>query len=370
MMFSLVCFSLYGQTSREPKIFIAPIDGFGREADNDYIYKRLTYEVILQFHTVVKSKYDSNYVFKGTIDLADEMSEESSVEQVVATDTNNPVPVSPIPPISNDYGRREFFSMVNGDGLYFYDSTGTDNTAKSVVRKTTPLETEGKEKKYYFKLEMTDNRTGEVISRQNFIFVNADASVDSLISTLVTNLLSDIPEGPFVSGDLRNRWMYVETSALWTPRIYFAGYDSIGFLDFGAKLGLECHFLNFMSVGAGAQVTWEQVDDTADFLLETPVAVKFVFKLGENFALEPYGGASFNYSILKKIHPCPFSWFAGVQFGIKDKKEIGLLVFDARFAMDFSHSSIPETGREYQRYCFQLGVGYKFGFLQKRDNVK
>jgi len=377
MMFSLVCFSLYGQIEREPRIFIAPIEGFGREADNDYIYKRLTYEVILQYRTVVKSMYESDYIFKGTVDLADGISEEGSVEHVVIqADTGNPVPENPNPPISNNFGRREFFSMVNGDKLYFYDSTGADNTAlKPVVKETAP-ETDVQEKKegYYFRLEMIDNKTGEVISRQNFSFITANASVDKLISTAVYSLFSDISDSSSIRGDVRDRWMYIETSALWTPRIYFDGLDSLSLLSFGFKFGVEFHFLKFMSIGAGMQFTREQVDtpDNAitDYFLEAPVALKLFFKLGEKFALEPYGGAAFNYSFMKTIQPSMFSWFGGVQFGIKDKKDIGMLVFDARFAMDFSPSVISDENITYQRYCLQLGVGYKFGAIQRRDKVK
>jgi len=373
MVFSLAYFSLYGQVVHEPKIFIAPIEGFGREADNDYIYKRLTYEVILQYHTVVKSRYDCNYIFKGTVELASGVSEEGSVEQVVIqTDTNNPVPESPVPPISNGFGRREFFSMTNGDKLYFFDSSGTDNTAlKPAAKETAETDAQGKKEGYYFKLEMIDSNSEEVISRQNFIFITTNASVDKLISTAVYNLFNDIPDVPSMRRDSRDRWLYLEASALWAPRMYYGGYDSIGYLGFGAKFEAEFHFIKFMSVGAGVQVTWEQIDDdTADFLLEAPLSLKYFLKLGENYTLEPYAGAAFNYSIMSKIQPSMFSWFAGVQFGIKDKKEIGILVFDARFAMDFANSAILDKSIEYQRYCLQVGVGYKFGFFQRRDKVK
>jgi len=376
MMFSLVCFSLYGQVTREPKFYIAPIEGFGRETDNDYIHKRLTYEVILQYHTVVKLKYDSDFIFKGTIELSDEMTSGSSEQVVIKTDNNNPVPGNPIPPISNEYGRREFFSMVYGDKFYFFDSTGTDNTIRSAVKETESLEPDAqkKEKKYYLNLELIDNRTEEVISKQNFVFVNADASVDKLISTVISSLLSDISNVPLLIGDSRDRWIYIETSALYTPRIYYEGIDSTSFLGFGVKLGLEFHFLKFLSLGAGVQVTWEQIeisDNTVtDFLLEVPLSLKYGLKLSDKFALEPYGGASINFSLGDTIQPSMFSWFAGVQFGIKDKKETGMFVFDLRFAMDFANPSIPDESIEYQRYCFQVGIGYKFGFFQRRDKAK
>jgi hypothetical protein len=380
MMFSLVCFSLFGQTqtAREPKIFIAPIEGYGREADNDYIYKRLAYEVILQRHTVVKVRYESDYIFKGTIGFADETSADPSADQVVeVTDANNPVPENPTPTLNNDFGKREFYSMAYGDGLYFYDSSGTDNTAKSAAKRTTSSGTDEqeKDKKYSCRVEMTDNNTGEVISRHNFIFVTADASVDQLISSVVTTLISDIPDVPSVKpNDVRDRWMYVEASALWTPKFFYDGYETVYWPSFGIRVGVECHFLSFMSVGTGAQITNEKVyADTGiynDFILETPLFIKGFFKLDKYFALEPYVGACWNYALLKEMEPSMFSGFVGVQFGLKEKSETGMIVVDLRFSMDILNSAIPAENLEYKRFNVQLCVGYKFGFFQREPKVQ
>jgi len=372
MMFSLICFSLYGQTKHtyEPKIFIAPIEGIGKEADNDYIYKRLTYEVILQYHTVVKVKYDSDFVFKGTIDITDEMAGETVVDQLAnQANTSNPVPDNPNPSISNDFGRREFFSTANGDVLYFFDSSGTDNTAKIAAKGTASSQTDGLEKgkKYSLRVDMIDNVTDKVISRQNFVFVTADTSVDKLLSTVVLNLFNDIPTAPSVKpDDSRDRWMYIETGVLWMPTTSYDGYEVVDLNSFGVKLGLELHFLSFLALGVGAQVTNEKVDTFTGFILETPVALKGVFNLGKFCALEPYGGASWNYALMGQIEPSMLSCFVGVQFGIKDKKEIGLLVFDTRFSMDLFDSAVPDANMEYKRFCFQIGVGYKFGLFQKK----
>jgi len=380
MMFSLVCFSLFGQTktAREPKIFIAPIEGYGREADNDYIYKRLAYEVILQHYTVVKVRYESDYIFKGTIGFADETSADSSADQaVIVTDANNPVPENPTPTLNNDFGKREFYSMAYGDGLYFYDSSGTDNTAKSADKRTASSGTDDQEKdrKFFLRLEMTDNNTGEVISRQNIVFITADASVDQLISSVVTTLISEIPDVPSVNpNDVRDRWMYVEASALWTPKFFYDGYETVYLPGFGIRAGVEYHFLSFMSFGVGAQITNEKVyADTGiytDFILETPLFIKGFFKLDKFFALEPYGGACWNYALLKKIEPSMFSWFVGVQFGLKEKSETGMIVVDLRFSMDILNSVIPAEDLEYKRFSIQLGVGYKFGFFQKEIKPK
>jgi len=368
MMFSLVCFSLYGQIIRDPRIYVAPIEGFGKEADNDYINKRLAYEVILQYHRSVKSKYDSDYTFKGTTLLARDMPDEDSLDLVaLQVEGSNPVPKRPSPPLRNISGRREFFSMKTGDEFYFYDSSGKDNT---VVQKDPDSSDGDAEKKgYYFKLEMIDNRTEEVVGTQNFIFFTTDASVDKLISIAVYNLLSNIPEVPPKRGDSRDRWLYFDVSLVWKPS-YYAGYEAFDWLSMGMRLMTELHFLSFMSFGAGVQISQEQITSSTttggDLILEVPATLKAVFKLSNKYALEPYGGASYNVALTEQIEPSMFSWFAGVQFGIKDISETGMFVFDLRYLMDFDSPVIPGDSIDNQRYGIQLAVGYKFGVIQKK----
>jgi len=367
-LFFLVCFSLFGQTSREVKICVLPIAGYGREKDSYYFYKKVAYEVIFQYQTVVESQGGSDYIFKGTIEPVSGIPvKELRTESAGQADIYTPVPESPIPPIKNISGRREFFSIEKDDEIYFFDSTGN--------REITPLETkiQTDNEGYYFKLEMIDSKTGEVIGMETVIFFVTDASVDKLVSVIVSNLLSGIPDVSSKRGDSRDRWMYFETSVLWMPRIYFGEYESINLLGFGMKFGVEFRFLKFMSLSAGTQISQDQIDsstaNSADLILEVPASLKFVFKIDKNYALEPYGGAAWNYSLGNKLQPSMFSWFAGVQFGIKDISETGMFIIDPRFSMDFTDSVHPD-GTKYQRYCIQIGLGYKFGAFQKNNNVK
>jgi len=226
------------------------------------------------------------------------------------------------------------------------------------------------EKGYYFTLELLDSGSGEVLGKKKMLYYVTDDSVGELVSVIVYDLLSDIPAVPAKRGDSRDRWLYFETSLLWMPKIYYEGYDSINFLGLGMKLGMEFHFIRFMSLAAGIQATQEFIsastEDITDFMLEVPIALKFVLKIDNNYSLEPYGGAAFNYSVGGKIQPSVYSWFAGVQFGIKDRSETGMFVIDPRFSMDFYNSSVSEGKIEYKRYCVQLGLGYKFGVIQKK----
>jgi hypothetical protein len=347
--------------------------------DNAYFLKQLIYEIILQYYSVVRTQRESDYTLKGTIEPVDgePIYEPVMMEPVIIGETYSPVPDRADPPIRNFNGRREFFSMDLGNELYFYDSTGEDNSkafpAPQVKDSSVPdIAQEGGER-YYLKLEISNTRTGEVLGNQSIVFIKADASVRELISTVIYNMLSNVPE--IVDRTYRrDEFIFLEAGALWVPRIYYGEYDATNLLDFGLKFGIQIHFfqtLQPLSLGAGVQITTNSVDssgiDFSNLMLEIPLSLRYNFNLNDKFVLEPYGGAAWNYSFADSIKPSTFSWFLGLQFGIKAGP--GIIIFDPRFSMDFSNSVLLEVF-EYQRYCMQLGVGYKFSVSKSGNKVQ
>jgi hypothetical protein len=366
----LVCFSVFGQASEkesnEINLYVLPIAGYGRERDNDYFYKQLAYEVFFQHHVVVSSQGGSNYIFKGTIEPISGV----PVKQPVNDPANNYslIPEKANPPVRNSRGRQEYFSIEKAENTYFIDSTGD-------VSSLSETKAQPKENGYYFILELLDSKTKEPLGKRKILYYDTDASVGRLVSVIVYELLSDIPEAPAAPkrGDSRDRWLYFETSPLWMPKIYYGGYDKISLLGFGVRQVVEVRFLDFMSLGVSVQVTQETLgaesgaDKFTDLLmLEFPVFLKYVLRIDEKYVLEPYAGVSMNYPMNKYIEPSKYSWVAGAQFGIRDNNEVGMFVIDPRFSMDFYDSVISGKGTKYQRYCFQLALGYKFGVIQKK----
>jgi len=337
--------------------------------DNDYFYKQLAYEVIFQYHTVVESQNRSNYIFKGTIEPVSGVPLKEPIKDPDKKDEYNIISERANPPVRNTPGRREYFSIEKSEDIYFIDPSG-DVSSSSEVR------IQQEEEGYYFILELLDTETGEPLGRKKILFAVTDVSVSKLVSIVVYELLSNIPipEATPKRGDSRDRWMYFETSVIWMPKIYYDGYEAINLLGLGIRLGTELHFIDFMSLGVGSQITQEQISvngwEITELMLDIPISLKWVFKIDEHYALEPYGGASLNYSFGKKIEPSKYSWFAGFQFGIKDKSETGMFVIDPRFSMDFYDSVLPEKNMEYKRYYIQLGFGYKFGAFQKKTKAK
>ena len=136
----------------------------------------------------------------------------------------------------------------------------------------------------------------------------------------------------------------------------------------------EFQFLDSVALetGLGLAPEWivvggEEGENYRDMMLEFPLLLKIALKPGANFLLEPYSGVSLNFSLFGQTKPSQLSWIAGYQHSVKTGP--GALTFDFRFSMDLSKSSVAKRPNiealEYQRYGVSIGVGYKFGVLQK-----
>jgi len=386
LLMLLAAISLSAQVFRDARIFVPPIGGAGIEGDNAFFYRQLTYEIILQYHSLVRTRYSSDFILRGSIVpytgeeqfLIDNPQEEPE-DKYEPVDTS-PVPSRPIPRIRNTFGRREFFSWDIDGELSFYDSTGDGNYpyedetvffSESEEESDAPL---SENQDFVFTLELVNSITGKVVARQYLIYRYVDAAVGELVSVIVYNMLSNIPEIE-TELDLRENWLFADVNAMWAPRIFTGQEQSVSWVNFGFGASLEYHFLDFMSVSAGIQFVQDWVVVTKspqqveyrDLLLEVPLSIKFAFKPAQ-LMLEPYGGVSFNFSLFGTTRPSFLSWFAGFQFGVRAGP--GMIVIDPRFSMDFFTSTIPQSNEPYQRYLIQIAVGYKFGFLPKRARLR
>jgi len=379
----LAAISLSAQTFREARIFVPPVNGGGVEGDNAFFYRQLTYEVVLQYHSLVRTRFSSDFMLRGSIApytgeeqfLIDNPYEEPEEKLEPVVDTG-PVPERPIPRIRNTFGRREFFSWdINGE-ISFFDTTGRDNYAPEIENESVYFyeSEEINTDEYVFILELINSTTGRVVAKQYLIYRFVDAAVGELVSIIVYNMLSNVPD---IEADLdwHENWLFADINAMWAPRIYTGQEQSVSWVNFGLGASLEYHFLDFMSVSVGLQFVqdWVVVTKTPrveyrDLMLEIPISLRYVIKPLQ-FMLEPYGGVAFNFSLMGATKPSPLSWFAGFQFGVKVGS--GMIVIDPRFSMDFSSSTFPQRPSElYQRYLIQIAVGYKFGFLPKQARLR
>jgi len=306
----LLCpfFSLYAQ-SNNAAVFVPPVTGTGgKMEDNEFFYKQILSEVTYQQFKLAKTKNDAEFSLVGTL------------------------------------------------------SAHPGNTPSGV-------------KRYVLHLELKDNATNKARSDGDLVY-ETPGDLKDLLPSLVYTLLHTIPES---SGkdNWRNKWLFAGAGAFWTPRVYTTESASMHVGSFGGGIFAEYHFLDFLSVGTGFEfasdlirVTPNDNENYSNVLLEIPLLVKFVFKPGDYFLLEPYTGIHFNIPFSKATLPPVISWLIGFQYGIKAGP--GVLFIDPRFSVDIGESGMdPDSAFKdisFQRYIIHFGIGYKLGFFTRREN--
>jgi hypothetical protein len=315
--------------SNTASFFIIPVTGFGATPeDNGFFYRQIQSEAELQRYVIVNNQQTANYLLQGTLSLDDSISDDFSM---------------------NDKNTRD----------------------------------------YLFSLALINNSTNEVIAEQE-LFYQSTRDVGPFIPIVIYNLLSGVPlmqitettqetqdaeemqeaQIPQIAQetqhtDRRYNRLYVGADILWTPKIYPRSKDSFNALNFGLALSAEWQFSRFLSIGTGAVLIadWYNTEKSStgtayypDLGLEIPLTLRLIFKPGENIWITPFVGAHYNLSFTKakttKLYP--YSWMAGLQFGIGTGP--GILTFTPGFSMDII---------SYQRMLIYLGIGYKFGFLKR-----
>ena len=357
-----VTFPISAQVIREARVYVPPVAGHGRISDKAFFYRQLTSEVVFQYYALVRSQRVCDYILRAVIVPYGVEEPEGLAEP------KSPIPNNPLPPVSKKKGVQEYFSWELGNNIHFYNAAGEDNYSPN--NEITPEEqfVIADDQEFSLKLELINNVTGEILGKQQLVFTAADASVGDLLSIQVYNMLAGIPDIE-ETYDWRDKWLFLEASFLWAPRVYTQNNPSINWQNFGLRAAFEFHFTDFMSFGLGTQFVQDWVvtskSEHRDLILEIPISIKGVFKTAEQFVIEPYAGLALNFSLMNATIPSAASWFLGLQFGVKAGP--GMIVIDPRFSMDFEKSRLVGKDNIYQRDSMQIGVGYKIGFILKRS---
>jgi hypothetical protein len=193
----------------------------------------------------------------------------------------------------------------------------------------------------------------------------------------------------------RNKWLYLTLYGMYSLHVYqFTGsaglpWDFNGGMPVGGGFGMEIHFLNWLSVEAALELTFDQIPKQAlkeqttstqalkgDFttaVFTVPVLGKFVWKPSKHFMIEPYGGIAFNLAINRENLTIPLlSIPIGAQWGIK-LGDHGAIFLDTRVGWDLGRGTIqndqfPDVN--FHRYTVNISLGYKFGFFDRLKSVE
>ena len=304
LLLFLLCpiFSLYAQ-SHSASVCVLPVTGIGsKPEDNDFFFNQLSSEVKYQNFILVKTLKDAEFYLVGTI----------------------------LPHV--------------------------DNATRPV-------------KQYVFHLLLMDNKTNETRAEGELVY-ESPQDLNTLFPVMVHTLLYTIPAEKG-RDNWRNKTLYAGGSAFWSPRVYTGETASTHIVSFGGGFFAEYHFLDYLSAGLGIEFAYDQVNRTANdtqsyfnALLDIPVFVRYVYKPGDYFLLEPYAGIHINIPIIRTTSPPAFSWLTGLQFGVKLGS--GVLFIDPRFSMDIGKAILhADKDVPFQRYMIYLGIGYKLGFITR-----
>jgi len=356
---------LYSQHNENAKIFVQAVDGIADPQMRVFFYEYVFHEVNRQYRETAKTKRDSDFTLRGSLGLNN--------EDLKQEETRDPVPGNPFPRVNNTKGKREFFSWDVNDGLNFFDSTGESNDVKTDAGFSAQAP-EHKDLELVFLLELLNSKTNHVIGEQYLVFTGLNENVYRLIPIMVNNLLSIVPSihENIMTDDIRDRWLFLNANFLWVPRIYSSKGESISWLNMGLGFTFEYQFLNFLSAGVSFNFTQDWIvvskdaEEYRDIIMEIPIMIKGVFKPGSYFMLEPFTGIALNISLTQMTKPSLFSWFIGLQAGVKAGP--GFVTLEPRFAIDLAASSLERKSNsiiEYNRMLINIGIGYKIGLLQK-----
>jgi len=369
-LFFLVCFSVlpvFAQNLRQARIFVPQVTGTAAADEKAFFYQKLTYHVVFLSFETAASRQNSEFILSGTtMPLEQFKSIQEEFTESRSSQSHGPVPAMPIPSVRNSNERREFFSWDIDGSARFFDTTGEDNY---VPRTPEPGSSRPRRQPVgdkVFLIELIHKEKREIISRSFLIYEETDAPVSEELGIVLYEMLSVLPQIEEIT-DFRSNWLFIEASALWAPRMYRDEGSSLFIENFGIRLAFDIQFLDFLSLSIGAQISrdWVVVTNSAslhDLILELPLALKLSLKPGSGVMFEPYGGISYNISLWDGTNPSQFSWFAGLQIGIRAGP--GMIVLDPRYSEDLSSSVVGSI--EYNRYMIQMGLGYKFGLIPKR----
>jgi hypothetical protein len=189
----------------------------------------------------------------------------------------------------------------------------------------------------------------------------------------------------------RNKWLYVSPQVNYTFHAYYfegstgLSWDFNAATPIGGAVDVELHFLNWMSVETGMELSFETFPKSAiykqtdkaktepgDFSATTvlfPLLIKFVWKPYLHFMVEPYAGVGLNMGINRDNLIIPFlSVLGGAQWAVK-LGERGGIYLDTRFGWDLGNGQIPgNIDVTFHRYTITVGLGYKIGFFNRYTN--
>jgi len=201
---------------------------------------------------------------------------------------------------------------------------------------------------------------------------------------LYFRLSADYPITNYIlQGDGLHKGKYIYSGSNIHYPIIISPMENKVLPQLGGTAGIEFQFLPFMSFEGNFQVFFGDTKDDWFFNMVTGAQLKFPLKFFKNYMIEPYGAFSYAINVSDVFIDFPkFFVGGGVQFGVKGGKS-GAFFLDVNYMMplpEFWGIENPDVvmhnpykadwpnpaGIHYKRYVIGIGIGYKFGILDRK----
>jgi hypothetical protein len=255
------------------------------------------------------------------------------------------------------------------------------------------------EGQFIIRIEIRRNSDDVQIVSFDFPFTDLDAMTEHTQSLFAKAAVSIPLPAEIIIEDWRNKWLYVRASLEFPISFYIlkpnglvggsgVSYGTAGTSSYrtttidnkvmalpAVTLGLEVQFLNFMSVEPKFQVGMENMGNEIYFSFAAGLEIKFPLKFFRHVMLEPYVAASYPLFVSPTFLQFPILGAgAGLQLGIQMGNS-GILFIDVNY-MYFIGDAVTKNYMDplypnpkvihYQRSAIGIGIGYKFGFIDRR----
>jgi len=361
-------FSLFAQTSSKASIFIPPVTGFGRDQrDNEIIATMLANEIRSRHGNLGNSLQKADFILYGTI-----------------------APYHEEEQYYHDYVYLNAKDIPTDVTFYTYNS----------MRRISP------EQVYIFQLILKNEKSDKAMLLQNVLYSSIEDVYD-FFPLLIYNVFSQINTkqtsvkkvySDTDTEDWRNKWLYLRASFDFPITFYklkgnglidgtgiYKGTpdnpESVQQLDNkvvampAMTLGAEVQLLNWFSVESNYQIGWEYMNDQDLINMAVGLELKFPLKFIRNMMLEPYGTVVVPVLTSSKVFDSfpPFAVGGGFQVGTKGWKDTGVVFIDINYMYCIGDALINNSYKEfypeavhYQRSVIGLGLGYKFGAINRK----
>jgi len=152
----------------------------------------------------------------------------------------------------------------------------------------------------------------------------------------------------------------------------------------GMTIGVEGQVFEFLSIELNYQLNMGDTRNNYYVNMALGLEIKFPNNLFENFVLSPYGAFTYNLRVspVFKDFP-PFAAGIGIQANTRGGK-LGAFFLDVKYMISFTdavmHNPFLEFSEDkqlypkpaeihYSRSAIGIGVGYKFGFFDRKEKA-